>query len=444
MLFTTPHRTQRFPALFLLSLVTGVALAQNPPAVQWQRLYGGSSIEDGHDVRPTRDGGFVGVGRTSSTDGDVAVMNGFVDLWVVKVDAGGQIEWEHALGGTQQDEGWAIVQTPDDGFIVTGATNSMDGDVVGVHPSDTALYPAQTMDLWVVKLNASGALQWQRTLGGTGPDWGLSIVATMDGGCVVAGSTESSDGDVSGYHGGGDVWVVKLDVNGSLQWQRALGGSLQEYVESMAATPDGGFILTGMTSSHDGDVSGNHGGQDVWAAKLDANGGLQWQRCFGGSAVDDGKDILATTDGGYLLAGTTLSNDGDVTGLQGEVDAWVMKLDGSGALEWQRTMGGAGYEWSFGAMQAPNGTYVLCGGSSSTDGAFSGGHGGYSDALLFSLDAQGTLLWQTLLGGSGTELFQKVRLCSDGGFIVLGRTDSEDGDLSGPSRLFEDLWMVRF
>ena len=227
------------------------------------------------------------------------------------------IEWQKCLGGTSEDIAYSIQQTSDGGFIVAGETLSNDGDVSGNHGG---------RDAWVVKLNSSGDIIWKKCLGGTDHDFAYSIQQTSDGGFIVAGLTGSNDGDVSGNHGGSDAWVVKLNSSGNILWQKCLGGTDGDYANSIQQTSDGGFIVAGETESNDGDVSGNHGGFDSWVVKLNSSGNIEWQKCLGGTGWDWENSIQQTSDGGFIVAGYTNSNDGDVSGNHGSKDYWVVKL----------------------------------------------------------------------------------------------------------------------
>jgi hypothetical protein len=271
------------------------------------------------------------------------------------------------LGGSSDEWASSIQQTFDGGYIVAGYTYSNDGDVSGNHGN---------RDGWVVKLDASGSLLWQKCLGGNSSDWARSIQQTSDGGYIVAGETHSNDGDVSGHHGNGDGWVVKLDASGNLLWQKCLGGSSYDSVSSIQQTSDGGYIVAGSTYSNDGDVSGNHGNDDSWVVKLDASGNLLWQKCLGGSNWDYAESIQQTSDGGYIVAGITFSNDGDVSGYHGEGDGWIVKLDASGNLLWQKCLGGSYREWAYSIQQTSDGGYIVAGYTNSNDGDVSGNHGG--------------------------------------------------------------------
>ena len=177
-------------------------------------------------------------------------------------------------------------------------------------------------------------VEWKKTLGGSYGDGAESIQQTDDGGYIVAGYTCSNDGDVDGNHGYCDFWVVKLDENGTIQWQKCLGGRYLDLAYSIQQTSDGGYIVVGETRSNDGDVSGWHGGYDengdpkpdMWIVKLDSNGNIQWQKCLGGSDYDVAESVQRTSDGGYIVAGWTSSNNGDVSGNHGVSDFWIIKL----------------------------------------------------------------------------------------------------------------------
>lgn len=217
---------------------------------------------------------------------------------------------------------------------------------------------------------AAPSIVWQKCLGGSGNDQANTLVRTPDGGYLVAGYSLSNDGDVSGHHGSidsMDAWVVKLSSTGSIQWQKSIGGSGSDVITHMIPTSDGNYIGIGYTTSNDGDVTGNHavGLQDVMVVKLDRNGNILWLKCFGGSLNEYGVSIRQTADGGYIFAGNTLSNDGDVSGnppLSGgypQSAAWVVKLDASGNLVWRGCYGQAYGPMAHDILPLADGTYVL-------------------------------------------------------------------------------------
>ncbi len=190
--------------------------------------------------------------------------------------------------------------------------------------------------LLITVLRASSAqspsIEWQYCLGGTDTDKGLSLQQISDGGYVVAGYASSNYGDVSGNQGEEDFWIVKLNSDGDLVWQKSLGGSSDDRARSVQQTSDGGYVVAGFAVSNDGDVSGNHGDRDYWVVKLNADGDLVWQKCLGGTENDNTLSIQQTSDGGYVAAGSSASNDGDVSGNHGDRDYWVVKLNADGAI----------------------------------------------------------------------------------------------------------------
>jgi hypothetical protein len=334
-------------------------------AVEWQTCLGGSSGDWAYSVQTTDGGGCILAGATSSNDGNVSGNHGSADAWVVKLNFSGAVEWQRCLGGSGWDEARSIKQTSDGGYIVAGTTNSNDGNVSGNHGS---------ADIWVVKLNSSGSIEWQKCLGGSGWDEGWSIQQTNDKGYVVAGSTNSNDGDVSGNHGSSDFWVVKLDLTGAIQWQKCLGGSSDDETRSIKQSSDGGYIVAGTTNSNEGNVSGSHGGSDFWVVKLDSAGVIQWQKCLGGSDLEEACSIMQTVDGGYIVSGTTNSNDGNVSGNHGMLESWVVKLDPVGSIQWQKCLGGSSDEDARSIRQTVDSGFIIAGSTQSSDGDVLGYH----------------------------------------------------------------------
>jgi hypothetical protein len=274
-------------------------------------------------------------GYTSYNGGDVAgFQGGYYDMWVVKLSPDGSgtkapgIQWQKCLGGSGTDYAYNVTQTTDRGYIVVGYTDSNDKDLIGVSNHGGG-------DMWVVRLNVADGttaptIQWQKCLGGSGHDEGYSVQQTDDGGYIVAGSTESNNGNVSGNHGGTDMWIVKLTSTGSISWQKCLGGSGNEEAYSILKTTDGGYIVVGSTESNNGDLwlcYKNFGtGYDYWVLKLDGTGNILWQKFFGGSKYDLAQSIHLAVDGSYIIAGYTFSNDGNVSGNHGKYDCWVVKM----------------------------------------------------------------------------------------------------------------------
>ncbi|MBK9730536.1 MAG: T9SS type A sorting domain-containing protein [Chitinophagaceae bacterium] len=311
-----------------------------------------------------------------------------------------------------------------------------------------------------LRAQSPSSIEWQKCLGGSWYEIAKSVQQTSDGGFIVAGYTESTDGDISGNHGGSDYWVVKLDSYGVMEWQKCLGGSYYEFAHSVQQTTDKGFIVAGYSSSNDGDVSGNHGDYDYWIVKLDSTGTMEWQKCLGGSKYDAAHSIQQTSDGGFIVAGETGSTIGDVSGNHGSGDYWVVKLDGSGNIEWQKCLGGSDYDVAQSVQQTSDGGFIVAGYTSSNDGNVSGNNsaysdyydGYYSDYWIVKLDSAGNIEWQKCLGGSYDEYAFSIQQTMEGGYIVAGSTGSNDGEVSGNNSgytyydfyyMYSDYWVVK-
>jgi len=281
--------------------------------ISWQRCIGGSNYEDISNVCQTSDGGYILTGETDSNDGYVSGYHDRNDTWLVKIDPDGLIEWEKSFGPIMINT--CAQQTDDGGYVLCGWCWEGHG----------------MFDGYVLKVDATGVLEWQSYLGGYCRDYVSSIRQTGDSGYIAAGSTQSED--LAGYHWNYDAdyyldgMAVKLDATGVTEWQRCLGGYDNDGFSSVDRTFDGEYVLAGYTDSNDGDVSGNHGNGDGWVVKLDPDGEIAWQQCIGGSSYDRASSVRQTSDGGYIIAGSTESNDGDVNGNHGGLDIWVVKLE---------------------------------------------------------------------------------------------------------------------
>jgi hypothetical protein len=210
-------------------------------------------------------------------------------------------------------------------------------------------------------LQAQVAIEWQKCLGGSGTDQVNSFQKASDEGYIVAGFSNSVDGNITVNIGGGDYWIVKLDKDGNIHWQKNFGGTNVDYAKSIRQTFDDGYIIAGDSHSNDGNVSGNHGLSDYWVLKIDSIGLIQWQKSLGGTDYDNVKDITQTSDGGYVIAGYTASDNGDVSGNHGGKDFWIVKLDNSGNIQWQKCLGGSSGDYALSVQQTSDGGYVIAG-----------------------------------------------------------------------------------
>jgi uncharacterized delta-60 repeat protein len=329
--------------------------------LEWYKVYGGSAMEIAYSIQQTIDGGYIVAGKSASDNGDVLENNGETDIWILKLTSAGDIDWQKSLGQNSIDEAYSIQQTYDTGYIIAGSTSS-----------------SSTMsDYWIVKLTSAGNIDWQKSIGGSNGDKAYYVRQTSDEGYIIAGESNSNDGDVSGYHGDTDCWIVKLTSTGEIDWQKSLGGSDWDEAYSIHQTTDEGYIFAGASDSNDGDVSGNHGTRDCWIVKLTSTGEIDWQKSLGGSYRDEAYSIQQTTDGGYIFAGYTRSDDGDVTERNGEYDYWIVKLTSAGEIDWQRPLGGSDDDIARFIIQTSDGNYIIAGASCSDDGDVEGNIGSY-------------------------------------------------------------------
>lgn len=356
-------------------------------------------------------------------------------LCVLSVSAFSQplIEWQRSFGGTGFDYCHKTVPTSDGGYIAVGATRSANSGDVGNNQGGS--------DCWILKLDADGDIEWQRTLGGSDNESALSVWQTSDGGYIVGAQTKSDDGDVSGHHGNDDYWIIKLTATGDLEWQRTYGGSANEILGSVYQTSDGGYFVCGLTGSNNGDVSGNHGLTDIWVLKLDNTGAIEWQKTLGGSDFDYANQASQTADGGYIISGYTRSIDGDLSFSRGESDIWIIKLDEQGEVEWKNTFGGNMTDVSTSIKQTSDGGYAVIGFTLSTGGDVTTHHGS-ADIWVLKLDSAGSLEWQRTFGGTQSEIGTSIQLTNDGGFILIGNSSSSDGQVSENQGSL-DCWLVR-
>lgn len=407
--------------LFLLLLLFYFSqnIYSQTPVIEWYKTFGGRNGEYAHSVELTYDGGYITAGYTEGADnGDIMGYHGnelIQDIWVVKVNASGEKEWQKCLGGESFETGAYIRQTTDGGYLVAGTTASADCNIKST----------RSADFWIIKLNSVGDIQWQKTYGGTKNEYAYGISIGNDGSCFIAGSSESDDGDVGVNKGDYDFWVIKLDKNGSLEWQKSMGSSGEDMAFAVEATSDGGCITTGYVSSNNGDVTNNHGTRDIWVVKLGNTGSINWQKCYGGSGMERGWAIKPVA-GGYVIAGETVSNDGDVSGnhTYGS-DFWLVKIDIAGNILWQKCYGGNKNEIAYALDITPDGGYIVAGSAESDDGDLNC-NGGITDVWVIKVNSTGILEWQKNVGGNLYEEAYAVKTVKAGEYIIAGITCSKE------------------
>ncbi len=415
------------------------------PAIQWQNTIGGSDEDFLYSIEQTADGGYILGGHSlSNISGDKTenCLSGW-DYWVLKLNAAGSIQWQNTIGGIGLDELSSLQQTADGGYILGGFSNSyISGDKTENNNGG---------DYWVVKLDATGAIQWQNTIGGDGYDQLNSLQQTVDGGYILGGSSASNiSGDkIENSNGGYDYWVVKLDDTGDIQWQNTIGGSDFDELLALQQTADGGYIIGGWSKSNiSGDKTENSWGlYDYWVVKLDAIGAIQWQNTIGGNDDDYLFSLQQTSEGGYILGGRSNSNvSGDKTeNSLGQEDYWVVKLNATGTIQWQNTIGGNAMDGFRYLQQTSDGGYILSGYSNSSISGdkTENGLGGW-DYWVVKLDATGTIIWQNTIGGNATDGIGSLQQCADGGYILGGSSSSNiSGDKTENSNGKYDYWIIK-
>ena len=437
---------------FLLSaglLLSTLNINAQAPSVQWQNTLGSTSYEFLNTIDQTSDGGYIMGGYTDSNIGGDKSENswGADDYWIVKMDNAGNIVWENTVGGGNYDKLYAVEETPDGGYIVGG--QSLSGGGWG----DKSESNKGGYDYWIVKLDEDGVVEWDRSYGGLGKDQLYNVQPTSDGGYIIAGTSDSGiSGDKTENRvGNSDYWVIKTDASGNIIWQNDIGGLMFDNVYSAYETADGGYILGGTsTSGISGDkTAGNYGVVDYWIVKLNSAGTVVWDKTIGGTLNDYLYAVIPTADGGSIACGMSESgltgNKTDNT--NGLYDYWVVKLDNSGNITWQNSIGGTGNDYAFvnAIDQTSDGGYAIAGYSQSLiSGDKTEANTGSWDYWILKINSTGSILWQTVLGGVSGDYANAISATTDGGFIVGGFSySSAGGDKDEDAIGDADFWIIR-
>jgi hypothetical protein len=300
----------------------------------WNHTYRGAGDDEVQSVNQTKDGGYVLAGWTNSWG------EGNFDFWLVKTDEFGNHLWNKTYGGSNSDKAYCVVQTSDDGYALAGTTKS---------------YGAGNFDFWLVKTNSSGGEIWRQHHGGTDIDVAYSLVQTDDGGYALAGQTDSFGG------GNFDFWLVKTNSTGNMTWNKTYGKTTLDFAYSVVRTSDGGYALAGATGLGPSDL-------DFWLVKTDAYGNHLWNKTYGGTGAQEAHSVVRTSDGGYALAGETYPSGTFVSNFS------LVKTDSAGSIQWNGTYGGTGEDWAYSVVQTSDGGYVMAG---STDSLGASGYDFY-------------------------------------------------------------------
>ncbi len=326
--------------------------------IQWQKRYGGAGddmINGSNTIVQTNDGGYFMGGYTvesSSNTGDQtgSTNYGSYDYWVLKTDGNGNIQWQKRYGGSGEDYLYSVKQTTDGGYIIGGNSNiSGTGSQAG-QQGQPGVSSQGGFDYWIIKTNASGIIEWQKRYGALDGDFMYDVIQTQDNGYALAGHSDVGLNPLQGDQTGIQVtpgaeltnlWIIKTDSSGNMQWQKLYGGTGNDYCYALKQTADNGFIVGGFSdanSANTGDQAGapGYGGNDYWVLKTDSAGSIQWQKRYGGAA-DDSLYSIAETGSGYIFGGFSAEssfNSGNQAGTdkQGGFDFWVIKTDRNGNI----------------------------------------------------------------------------------------------------------------
>ncbi len=414
-------------------------ITTTPVAITSVTTLGGSKNESGQSVIKTSDGGYAILGFTQSIDGDITdKLTETYDYWVLKFNMNHELQWSKTYGGSGDDRGEKIAQTPDGGFAILGYSSSNDGDITT---------NAGAQDYWLAKLDTNGNLLWQKSYGYIGSDRGTTMIITNDGGFFITGilDVSASGGagntkNASSKHAGGDYWALKLDSQGTIEWSKYYGGSFTDSPFDAIQTNDGEYIIVGSSDSDDVDITNNIGDYDFWVIKISNSGAIIWEKNFGGTQIDEARGIVDSGDGNFLIIGDTRSSDIQISNNKGAADLWLIKITPSGNLIWEKTFGGSSFDAGRSISKTNNNNFIISGSSRSTDGNLSNNNG-RNDAWILKVDSNGTIINQKTVGGLAIDYCYSAIELDDSTIIAVGETSSAEGDIL-ENKGFTDLLVI--
>ncbi len=422
--------------LFSCSKEEAVEESKFEGAIAWSKTHGGSQEENTGGVVGTPDGGVIVVGYSKSTDGDVNKLRDLNDIWITKLDKDGTVVWNKTIGGSGDDFGISIIKTSDSNYVISGYSGSSDFDV----PRNLGMH-----DFFIIKINESGSTLWSKVYGFSSHDHAHKIIQTRDGGFFVAGYADYSGingepGNGEGHqmdrdsysvqHGVGEFFGIKLNAQGEFQWYRYFGGTQNDRVNDIVEANDGGIVMVGYTESSDFDVEHPKGSYDYWVIKIDEMGHLHWKKNYGGSDIDQAYGVVKTDHNSYLIVGQSNSTDGDISRPIGNSDVWVIHIDDHGHLIWNKSLGGSQFDTALAIKKTFNNQFMIVGHTRSNDHQFT--NLGQNDAFIMGIDAHPNsgILWQKTFGGSSFDFATDVTQTADGSFVLVGDTQSNNGDFT--------------
>lgn len=413
--------------------------------ILWEKSYGGINPDYVFETLSTSDYGFIVAGSSASgkTGNKSDANRGNLDYWIWKMDEKGDLQWQRTYGGKGMDFLSSIKRTTDSGYIIAGSSDSsLEGD-----KKDTL---RGKLDYWIIKTNAVGDEEWQKTIGGSGSDELTVAFQTSDGGYILAGSSDSAisgEKKMRGF-GGMDYWLVKLNDVGDIEWQKSYGGLYADMLRSVEETTDKGFIIGGYSNSPESGnkAKPNFGMGDYWILKLDKNGNLEWENTYGGNLDENICAVHQTLDGNFLLAGNSFSSKIDtkrISNVKGS-DIWLLKLDSNGNDIWQRVYNVGEFDNVTSVTENPDETFIIgmyC--NSEVNGTKKTDRKEINDYLTIKLDKNGEKIWTKAVGGNGEDILKQIIEVRDGAYLLSGTSKSIVSRDRNSTIGQNDFWVVK-
>ncbi len=414
----------------LLLLITLNCLAQ-APSIEWQKSLGGSNDDTLFGASLTNDGGYVVAGYSNSTNNSFSINHGSSDGYIVKLNATGTVEWQKLVGGSLDDSFSNVISTSDGGIMAIGYTKSNDFDVTSNYGGN---------DVFLVKMNQQGDIVWTKTYGGADNEVGNAIEETNLGGYIIAGTTTSNtfNGNTVDDFDGTNSFLLKIDADGNIQWVKTYGSNSNDSCRDVIQCTDGGYATANITNANN--FAGSIGYHSIWVFKTNETGELLWQKVYG-DILDWTYSLQQTSDNGFIVSGNTVSGS-SIPGGHGAEDAFLIKLDMNGDLQWQYCYGGSAREYALDVFETTDGNYIFTGGASSQNNGQVSGNQGSSDYWVAKTDANGTIIWQNCYGGSSIELAYAIKPTPDNGLFTVGKSRSSDGNITSSNGNY-DCWAVK-
>ncbi|PWG05843.1 hypothetical protein [Polaribacter aquimarinus] len=390
------------------------------------KTFGGSNNDVIKSVTHTADGGYITLGYTQSNNGDITSKNDTsFDFWVMKFSGNNTLLWSKIFGGSDDDRGEKIIETTDGGYAILGYSQSIDKNISSAGSKDFLLIKLTKNGSisWQKTFGFKGS-DYGITLIQT-KDNGYLITGVLD---ITASDGQGNSKSANIKHAGGDVWVIKLNNSGNLEWSKYFGGSFTDTPFGVVETQDNSYLIAASSDSDDFNISNNKGSYDFWILKIASDGKLIWEKSFGGSEIDEARGIATTNEGDFIIVGDTRSSDKDVTLNNGAADIWMLKITSDGNLIWQKSIGASGFETARSITKTQDNGFLIAGSSRSTDNGFI--NKGQNDALILKIDNNGNLLWKKTIGGSEIDFLYDIKELNNNSIVAVGESKSADKDIT--------------